>query len=142
MDIELLASFSKSVAGFCYETFLQFRILRISDININNGSRKVGFKGRWPLKRFRYNHLMGSEAMLHFWAFCAGGRAASPTRPSSCCAAAAVAPTRRLGLPPEYSGQLATQIALPPQATHRPRSSCVWVRLQPVCLVVPGMDLR
>ena len=44
MDIELLASFSKSVAGFCYETFLQFRILRISDININNGSRKVGFE--------------------------------------------------------------------------------------------------
>jgi hypothetical protein len=50
--------------------------------------------------------------MLHFWAFCAGGRAASPTRPSSCCAAAAVAPTRRLGLPPEHSYVVPRRCAL------------------------------
>jgi hypothetical protein len=55
------------------------------------------------------------------------------------CAAAAAAPppTRRLAPPPEHSAQLATQIS-----RHRPQCSCVWVRLQPVCLVVPGTDLR
>jgi hypothetical protein len=48
-------------------------------------------------------------------------RAAIPTRPSSCCAAVAVAPAHRLGLPPEHSAQLATQ-CLPPQA---PVLACV-----------------
>jgi hypothetical protein len=39
-------------------------------------------------------------------------RADSPTRPSSRCAAAAVAPTRRFGLPPEHSAQLTTTAVL------------------------------
>jgi hypothetical protein len=31
---------------------------------------------------------------------------------------------------------------LPSASRHRRRCSCVWVRLRPVCLVVPGTDLR
>jgi hypothetical protein len=41
-------------------------------------------------------------------------RAAIPTRPSSCYAAAAIVPTHRLGLLPEQSAQLAIQCLPPP----------------------------
>jgi hypothetical protein len=46
--------------------------------------------------------------MLPLWdkAQAGGHNQAIPTLPPSRCAAAAVAPTRRLGLPPEYSAQL------------------------------------
>jgi hypothetical protein len=86
-------------------------------------------------------HTGGGE-LPRPWGYCCVNQgtiqvSATPAARPPCCTAAAVAPAR-----PSSRVQCPVGYPAPSAFRHWIWCACVWVWMQPVCLVVPGTDLR